>query len=787
MSRTKEAGMTVVELLITLFVASAFLISGFQLYTTIIRDGGEARAQAKASSVVNEYLKEYELEVTMPCSGQTPLNNEEVEIEGLSAVFVTVNITCPFPDNTQVSNVVVVLTYGSSASVVSTAAYVSGDTDPTLVGWWPMDGNANDASGNDNNGEVNSASLTYDRFGRANRAYSFDGVNDYIAIDGLANQLATGDDFTLVAWFKTSSVPSDMHRNMIFSAHNSSSYGNVFRTGTGTTGGIFSSVDIDDNQNGSGYNDGNWHMLSLSIGGDGTTTVSVDGNAISGFNNDQAPWNTASYFSIGQEYDAAGPGDFFSGALDDVRVYDRVLTSQDIQQLYGGGEDEPNVDDDLVGWWPLTGDANDHSTNSNHGTVSGATPTGGYDGTPDGAYSFDGVNDVIAIPDSDFINTAASYSEKTISLWFHPHSTDGKQILYEQGGTTKGLNLYIDSGSLYVNGWSLNDEDATTPWGSTYLSTNIAPGSWNHVVLTLDASSSITGYLNGNNFDSSANVGNLFTHTGDINLGGLGDSTVLHDGVYSDPATFNGAIDDLKLWNRSLSASEVTNIYNAGSSSSLFGLVGWWPMNDNANDATSSGLAGSVSGASLATGQNGSSNGSYSFDGSNDFITIPNDPLLNTGTSYGAKTLSLWFYANDVSGRRVLYEQGGSGNGLNLYIDSGSVYVGVWSTNNGWGPYYVDAGIVSATWNNITLVYDQDSSSLEGYLNGSSVGNVSGPGLLNSHSNENGIGQVSGSTLFHDSTTGAVDYYNGRIDDLRAYNRALSASEVEALYEAGAY
>jgi hypothetical protein len=54
-----------------------------------------------------------------------------------------------------------------------------------LVGFWPFNGNANDESGNGNNGTVNGATLTTDRFGVANRAYSFDGVDDFISINPL--------------------------------------------------------------------------------------------------------------------------------------------------------------------------------------------------------------------------------------------------------------------------------------------------------------------------------------------------------------------------------------------------------------------------------------------------------------------------------------------------------------------------------------------------------------------------------------------------------------------------
>lgn len=49
-----------------------------------------------------------------------------------------------------------------------------------LVGWWPFTGNANDSSGNGNNGTVTGATLTSDRFGNANASYFFDGINDWI-------------------------------------------------------------------------------------------------------------------------------------------------------------------------------------------------------------------------------------------------------------------------------------------------------------------------------------------------------------------------------------------------------------------------------------------------------------------------------------------------------------------------------------------------------------------------------------------------------------------------------
>ncbi|MFM7978911.1 MAG: hypothetical protein ACKPKO_06305, partial [Candidatus Fonsibacter sp.] len=67
-----------------------------------------------------------------------------------------------------------------------------------LVGWWPFNGNANDESGNNHNGTVNGATLTSDRFGNVNSAYSFDGINDYIVTSNINNGIP--GDYTLSVW-----------------------------------------------------------------------------------------------------------------------------------------------------------------------------------------------------------------------------------------------------------------------------------------------------------------------------------------------------------------------------------------------------------------------------------------------------------------------------------------------------------------------------------------------------------------------------------------------------------
>lgn len=120
----KQSGFTAVELLITLFIAAAFLMSGYQLYSLIMKDGGEVRATAKASNVVYDYLQQYKTFATNPCTVSTPLNNQSITVDTLSDVTVSVNITCPFSLTTSVTKVQVTLKYGNPQQTVINSTYV---------------------------------------------------------------------------------------------------------------------------------------------------------------------------------------------------------------------------------------------------------------------------------------------------------------------------------------------------------------------------------------------------------------------------------------------------------------------------------------------------------------------------------------------------------------------------------------------------------------------------------------------------------------------------------------
>ncbi|MCU0535620.1 MAG: cadherin-like domain-containing protein [Hydrococcus sp. Prado102] len=183
-----------------------------------------------------------------------------------------------------------------------------------------------------------------------------------------------------------------------------------------------------------------------------------------------------------------------------------------------------------------------------------------------GTVSFDGLNDYTNVKDSNNIN-ATTVAKRTISLWFRvddKNISNRKQVLYEEGGTRRGLNIYVHNGLLYVGGWG---NESQNNWQGTYLSTGaISSNRWHHVTLVLNASENssapqsgaLTAYLDGKKFGT-GNGSRLGTHTDDIGIGGLNQGTQFHDRDAQGTGTngLKGSIDDVRIYNRVLSDSEI--------------------------------------------------------------------------------------------------------------------------------------------------------------------------------------------------------------------------------------
>ncbi|CAN5366824.1 hypothetical protein BH10PAT4_BH10PAT4_3120 [soil metagenome] len=124
MKNGNQSGFTAVELLITLFVAVAFLVAGYQLYNVIIKDGGNTRGQSRAANVAYDYLRRYSPSTVNPCVASTPLNNSAITVAGISAVTVTVAFTCPYTAQTNITEVTSTVKYNNPQETVVYATYV---------------------------------------------------------------------------------------------------------------------------------------------------------------------------------------------------------------------------------------------------------------------------------------------------------------------------------------------------------------------------------------------------------------------------------------------------------------------------------------------------------------------------------------------------------------------------------------------------------------------------------------------------------------------------------------
>jgi Tfp pilus assembly protein PilV len=123
-----QSGFSAVELLVTLFVAVAFLATGYQLYSVIIKDGGTARTQAKASNIAYAALRQYSAQVLNPCSPSTPASTVPSGSSDLFNPTVNVDISCPAgTGTTTMSKVQITVKYGASSpqEEVVHAAFVS--------------------------------------------------------------------------------------------------------------------------------------------------------------------------------------------------------------------------------------------------------------------------------------------------------------------------------------------------------------------------------------------------------------------------------------------------------------------------------------------------------------------------------------------------------------------------------------------------------------------------------------------------------------------------------------
>jgi len=200
---------------------------------------------------------------------------------------------------------------------------------PRLIGWWRFDGDTRDYSGLGNDGTaIGNPIFVPGKVGSG--AIDLDGKSDYVAIDAVADDIKS-KSITLSGWLKT-----DSDRNCEWFSCNTSDRDDVIKFVIQSTKAAFR-IEAVYALSSAPVNDGQWHFLTLVFDGY-TGHVYVDGveenshGADVTFNAD----GLYDLWSIGQEWDAGGPGAHLAGTVDDARIYDGALTAKEVRQVMMG-------------------------------------------------------------------------------------------------------------------------------------------------------------------------------------------------------------------------------------------------------------------------------------------------------------------------------------------------------------------------------------------------------------------------------------------------------------------
>jgi hypothetical protein len=415
-----------------------------------------------------------------------------------------------------------------------------------LVGHWTMDdadtssGTLYDRSAYDNHGTLDSG-INTGVSGKVGEAYSFTG-------ETLSIPAIEPDTITISSWVNPDNNSDDM-RWARLDYSNSNNKGMLLRYdsgnfqllhGDGTT--IVYTFDI------SVYNiAGNWIHTVCTVKSNGDTEFWINGVL-----EDTNTSNGLNWDSEGGSFEISETGRF-SGQIDDFRIYNRELSEDEVNALYqmrSPRRQTNELDKGLVGHWTMDdadtsgGMLYDSSAYGNHGSNSSGTTTGSS-GLIGQSYTFDGIDANV-----DIQKTATDLKlgqPFTISIWLYVNSGAGQGWVIGNYDSNNGGGAIVYDRSE-IDGISLYDGID----GQTFTTHTIEQDTWHHIVLT-GSSDTYELFIDDSSFGSNATTEAVFTNTSYTFRIGKG---------YSDADTaIDGRIDSLRLYNRVLSANEVSALY----------------------------------------------------------------------------------------------------------------------------------------------------------------------------------------------------------------------------------
>jgi len=412
-----------------------------------------------------------------------------------------------------------------------------------LAASYPFTGNAGDASQYGNDAHVAGATLAADRFGYGGNAYSFDGNDSLVA----PNSPVLNSDFTTIAfWVKVDSLPAQGEVYLMSNGGWQERW-KISLPGHGKPVFTTNADGISDMDSGDGNElvEGEWAHLAFVH--DGTNDIIYLNGAEVASKAVPGPLNDTDH-PLGIGSNPIDGGNYFMGSIDEVLIFNRALTAQEIADAYAAQSAEPMFDEELVANYTFSGDADDETVFSNHASVSGAQLADDRFGLANQAYHFDGMDDAITAANSPQQNSDFT----TVSFWVNLNELPGtgEYYLLSNGGWQERWKISLPSHGKPV--WTTNNTSGISDMDSGD-GNELVPGTWTHVVMSHDGAMDKI-YLDGNLVASKEVTGAM-------------NSTVHPLGIGYNPidnANFtNGSLDEVRIYNRALTDQEVADLYAA--------------------------------------------------------------------------------------------------------------------------------------------------------------------------------------------------------------------------------
>ncbi|WP_436491534.1 LamG domain-containing protein [Chitinophaga sp. ARDCPP14] len=437
----------------------------------------------------------------------------------------------------------------------------------------------------------------------------------------------------------------------------------------------------------------------------------------------------------------------------------------------------PVSTDSLIAYWPLDSCllANDVTGNGHNGTSFSTTFTTDRFGSSKGAYYFNGTSSYISVDDKTDIKLLNT--NYTFSAWVkldNYESSWGSSIIAKRNGSSNGYawsitGLLTTPGlvSLGTGGGSFN------AYGTKVVTT----GSWHMVSTTYNyATQQLSIYVDGilDNITNAAPP--ISSTTNKLYIGR--DEISLPTGYF-----IKGALDDIRIYRRSLTAAEILALYNQ-TTAPTSGLIAYWPLNScsAANDLTGLGHNGTAYNITYTKDRSGINNSASYFNGTSSYISVEDKADIRlTATNFSMNAWVKLDSYNSSWGSEILVKRNTSSPGFTWSI------TGLLASPIGTGSFGPGGGFVNAfgtqvvalnSWHMVSNVYNVSTQQLSIYIDGVLDNVTTGVLPANAPASKLYIGS-------DDLTLGTNGYYlKGAMEDIRIYNRALSATEIQQLFTA---